>query len=638
MALDPVTLLILATILLFFGHMARAARWALLFSPRILTTRFDLLLGLSIGYAVNAIFPWRLGEILRAFFVSGRESIAFSFVAATVVAERLTDLFVIGVIVLAFTLFYDAASSRLLTLGIFMMLIALSGIMFAILVSRSVQFRRVLWWVFSIFNDTVRIGIIEFFWSFSEIIAGGRVLGRNYLTATVFMWCVYFSSYLGFGLAVGDIPEDTLYALLGSPSLPLISRIVNGGLWSTVPFFLYSTLPVLAVIVYGFVRQWSAIIHDISKRLRYGSSIAAYNQLPACSKFKQDNEYKYFLARLFSGDDQVLSGFALLALEDGVMQRLFNGGSDALTALVEVDQTLLIRKFAVGSAAEKLKVQADWLKSHRDSGLPVVELIRERQGSNFYRYDMPFVIPANDFYDVIHTAPIEHSKSLLNSVVDHILAFHLRNEASEATEQIVEAYLSEKAVKNALNILDFAHDLLSGPDYRINGKNYQLSDWDCLKDINWLSAQMRDIRTSTIHGDLTIENIIVAPEQKAGFYIIDPNPDNLFNTPLIDLAKLMQSLHLGYEGLNRGGRLCSMTDDGINLIITRSRAYSDLHDHFEQLIVDQYGNDMLREVYFHELINYLRLTPYKIRKDPAKGLLFFACTSMLLERYMEHQL
>ena len=229
MILDHITLLVLATILLFFGHVARAARWALLFSPRIRTPRFNLLLGLSIGYAVNAIFPWRLGEILRAFFVSGRESIDFSFVAATVVAERLTDLFVVGMIVLAFTLFLDTASSKMVPSGIFMILTALSGIMFAILVRRSWLFRRLLWWVFSIFNDTVRIGIIEFFWSFSEIIAGSRVLGCSYLKATVFMWCIYFSSYLGFGLAIGETPNDTLYALLGSPSLPLMSRIVNGG-------------------------------------------------------------------------------------------------------------------------------------------------------------------------------------------------------------------------------------------------------------------------------------------------------------------------------------------------------------------------------------------------------------------------
>ena len=45
--------------------------------------------------------------------------------------------------------------------------------------------------------------------------------------------------------------------------------------------------------------------------------------------------------------------------------------------------------------------------------------------------------------------------------------------------------------------------------------------------------------------------------------------------------------------------------------------------------------DGLREVYFHEIVNYLRLTPYKIRQNPDKGLVFAGATLMLLNRYRE---
>ena len=43
----------------------------------------------------------------------------------------------------------------------------------------------------------------------------------------------------------------------------------------------------------------------------------------------------------------------------------------------------------------------------------------------------------------------------------------------------------------------------------------------------------------------------------------------------------------------------------------------------------------MREIAFHELVNYLRLLPYKIRNEPAQGLTFFVCTSLLLRRYCE---
>ena len=53
-------------------------------------------------------------------------------------------------------------------------------------------------------------------------------------------------------------------------------------------------------------------------------------------------------------------------------------------------------------------------------------------------------------------------------------------------------------------------------------------------------------------------------------------------------------------------------------------------------IVARFGDDdALREVYFHELVNYLRLTLYKIRQSPTRGLAFFGCTSLLLRRYTE---
>ena len=128
--------------------------------------------------------------------------------------------------------------------------------------------------------------------------------------------------------------------------------------------------------------------------------------------------------------------------------------------------------------------------------------------------------------------------------------------------------------------------------------------------------------------------MIVAPQLPRGWYIIDPNPENVFDTPLIDWAKQMQSVHLGYEGLNRGVP-CTLTDSAIRLSFTKSHAYTTLHGDLEHFLMERYGPDVVREVYFHELVNYLRLTPYKIRQDPVKGLTFFACTSVLLQRYLD---
>jgi hypothetical protein len=96
----------------------------------------------------------------------------------------------------------------------------------------------------------------------------------------------------------------------------------------------------------------------------------------------------------------------------------------------------------------------------------------------------------------------------------------------------------------------------------------------------------------------------------------------------------MQSLHLGYETLNRGIQ-CTQDGASLRLAAARSQAYAELHGDLEARIVAELGEDGLREVYFHEIVHYLRLTTYKIRQSRTRGLGFFACTSLLLRQYRE---
>ena len=67
--------------------------------------------------------------------------------------------------------------------------------------------------------------------------------------------------------------------------------------------------------------------------------------------------------------------------------------------------------------------------------------------------------------------------------------------------------------------------------------------------------------------------------------------------------------------------------------LIRSHRYADLHAVLEAEIVARFGPDGLREVHFHEIVHYLRLTPYKIRQNPHKGLVFAGATLLLLRRY-----
>lgn len=627
----PFWLYALASLLLLVAHSVRAVRWALLFKPNEVHRRFDLLLGLALGYAVNAVIPWRLGELARAWFVSRQARVRFSYVAATVVAERLSDLIVVSVI--ATFMLRDAGHSAwpIPTVPVF---VSVALILLSLQVQRSAAIRRIVWSCASLFNARIRFAVVDFFWSLSELVVAGPLVKPRFLVTTLVMWLIYVLSYATFAVAAGQGVQDIIFAMLGSPLRPAAEQAVSGDGTSALALLGFVGFPVFGVLLYGGLKQLPAILRLLNSRRRYGWYGNRSGLTSARTRFKAEGEYEFFLTALFSGTNPATTSFGLEAIDDGTVHKLYPGGSDAITALVEVETHLLIRKFAMGAAGDKLKAQHDWLGQYKSSSFPLVDILQERRKTGSYHYDMPLVVPSNDFYDFIHTNPIEGSRRIFTEVLECITEFHDRHEGASASQATIESYLVEKAARNARLVLDFAQTVFSGDSYTVNGKRFDFSQWEALLDPAWLARQIRSRATTVVHGDLTIENIIVSPHTRPDWYIIDPNPDNIFNTRLIDWAKLMQSVNLGYEGLNRNFS-CEVENDAIQLALTKSQAYAELHHHLEALARSQHGEDGLREVYFHELVNYLRLTPYKIRKDARKGLCFFGCTSILLGRYLE---
>lgn len=619
-----------ASLLLLTGHVIRAARWALLFPRHQIDKRFNLLLGLALGYAINAVFPWRLGEIARIWFVARRESIRLSSVTSTVVAERLSDLIAVSIIA-SFILIGVESNAWLVPLVPIAISLFIIGTAF--LIQRSATFRRMIWKGASIFNDRIRFSWIDFFWSMSETIAGGTLLRRRFIAITVVMWTVYVLSYSVFAHASGTRLDEMIFVMLGSPLKSATDQILLENRTAALTLLGFTGFPIFGILIYGGIKQFPTILRLLNLRRRYGWYASRETSGNSRNRFKAEREYEFFLVSLFSGDNKIATSFGLDAIDDGTVNKLFAGGSDAITALVEVDGHLVIRKFAVGAAGDKLRGQHDWLVKYRSAGFPLVDIIRNRQKAASYHYDMPFVVPSNDFYDFIHTNPVGRSRKIISEVIECVDSFHREHAQPPAGEALVQKYLQEKAVANVRAIVDFANTAFSGRTYTINSIEFDMRDWERLLDIDFMSRQIRERSTTVVHGDLTIENIIVASDQPRGWYIIDPNPENVFNTSLIDWAKLMQSVHLGYEGLNRNFG-CSVSNNSVQLGFTRSQAYSDLHQLVESMIQARYGTDGLREVYFHELIHYLRLTPYKIRQDAKKGMCFFACTSILLRQYL----
>ena len=85
--------LLLALPVIFLSHLLRALRWRYLLEPIQRVDIRSLFSSLIIGLMANVLVPAHLGEVLRAYALSKKRRITASTTFATIVMERIIDVF-----------------------------------------------------------------------------------------------------------------------------------------------------------------------------------------------------------------------------------------------------------------------------------------------------------------------------------------------------------------------------------------------------------------------------------------------------------------------------------------------------------------------------------------------------------------
>jgi len=240
------------------------------------------------------------------------------------------------------------------------------------------------------------------------------------------------------------------------------------------------------------------------------------------------------------------------------------------------------------------------------------------------------------FFQYIHSNPLENSWKILKNVLATLNA-NLYKGKTAADPETIQKYVSEKVTKNLQIIKDSSilKELLKYDTIIVNGVEYKnLQDFEeLLSEENLLKIFLND-RYSVIHGDLTIENIICdVSDSNIGenFYIIDPNIGNIHDSMFLDYGKLLQSLHGGYEFMMKTKNV-KVEGNHIDFTYTRSAAYDYLFKHLDEYMLAQFGEEGRRSIYYHEIIHWLRLMPYKLRKDKDRAAMFFAGLVMVVNQ------
>jgi uncharacterized protein (TIRG00374 family) len=124
---------LLAVPVIFISHFLRALRWRYLMDPIKRVDVPSLLSALLIGYMANILMPAHLGELLRAYVLGKKRGVSASSTFATIVVERIIDVFALLLLMVFAILLYpfpdwiNKAGYAMLvgTVGLFVFLILL---------------------------------------------------------------------------------------------------------------------------------------------------------------------------------------------------------------------------------------------------------------------------------------------------------------------------------------------------------------------------------------------------------------------------------------------------------------------------------------------------------------------------------
>jgi hypothetical protein len=306
--------------------------------------------------------------------------------------------------------------------------------------------------------------------------------------------------------------------------------------------------------------------------------------------------------------------------------RDFSTGSNATVMLCLNQSATFYRKLALGRDGDKLYEQLQWLRRHEHI-LPLPVVIHEQYNAGCCIYDMEYHAGAVTLFDFIHSNSKEGSWRILESAIELLRGnLHAVN-PRPADKELTSQYIQDKIYGN-ISKIESARELKALLEYDallINGKSYRnlkhLKQW---LEKPFLLRVFADDVFSDIHGDFTMENLVYFGRNRdCPFYYIDPNTGNLHDSPALDYAKLLQSLHGDYEFLVYTDKV-SVRRNEIQFIAAGSKRYADLYAKYHEYLERHFSRNQLRSIYFHEIVHWLRLMPYKIEKDGQRAILFFA--------------
>ena len=624
--------LIAAIIILSLAHLIKILRWRLFIEIYEEPRNRNLIRALSFGYLINLFFPFRVvGDFFRAIYSGRKMKNRYSLSFSTVIVDRILDIITVGILFYIFYVFsiYNKQIEKSFRFYMLFSVLIISVIILFYFFKRYIKIISLK--IASLFNTDIELNILKFMWAliwnFKDIFL--KINKLKILIITTLMWLSYTFSYYLFSLFL--LKEGYNFKLVDIFFL-LFSKDIFGTDFLLIEkkvsifFYIYMIVPIIIMLLipkFFKIKTYSKKIHREAEEY--------LNLFP-----NQDNKEKLeFLRRYFLDKDKSYIDNYLHINQKVTIIRDFSAGSNATTMLCMKKDEIFYRKYTFEDV-DKLYEQLKWIIENKKRKLPLPEIIRKEKTSNYCYYDMLYRPSSIPLFEYIHSMPFEDSWEIIENILIKLEEVLYKNNIRKANVENINKYIDLKVKDNINKIYDskILKKLLKYDEVVINGRTYKnLSYYLEYFSKEYLYNIFKNDIYSDIHGDLTIENIICnlnVTDKKEKYYIIDPNSGNINDSANLDYAKILQSIHGGYEFMMRTYDV-SLEENRINFLFTKSQAYFYLYKKLNEYMNLKFEKEKIKSIYFHEIIHWLRLMPYKLKKDGKRALIFYSGLLMVLD-------
>lgn len=592
---------ILAIILFFIGNIIRAFRTLYILNPYLNKPIKPYLKSTFIGFLIDFFFPFRISDIARTLVFSRLTKSSWRMSLSLAFIERVFDL----IIVFFILLFFNIKSFSILILFIAATLI--------FVFCNFIVLKKLYYHCVSIFNDFIKSFLLGLYWSLYRLridIIDNKKKLFVFSLSSLLMWIFNILSVIVISNAIFnvDLKDLILHQFTDLTSAGLIKSLSLFKGNDFIIYLIYLILPSIILLILAYIP------------FKEKEKTSSLKMIPYVSSDISLSFFKYYFNNKYLKNDETYYNMT----NNATIIKDLSAASEAKTYLMQGKDNLFVRKIALSNAADKLKAQYEWLA--KNNNLPLPKILNKLEEWNLFSYDMEYFANGETFFTTIHYFPFEKSCKILSEI---ITLLNNNYTTVNNTNKSYTNFFYERYIKNNINISisnNYIKSFMQYDEIIVNGKKVPniLKLEKELEDYNY----NLDYPIQYIHGDLTIENILV--DTNENYIIIDPSP--MYNNIFSEYAKLFQSLHAKYEYVKKITTY-SVIDNNIKYPDYSTKKYEDIFTYISNYIKTNHGQEGLKAVYFYEAICHLRTLSYMVKLKRDNAVLMLALAGLALDEW-----